>query len=57
MEEVEYIKKYLDLETKDELERERLKNDLTSLKGVDFLKIYLKQNPKEFAFLEKKIRS
>ena len=57
MEEVEYIKKYLDWETKDELERERLKNDLTSLKGVDFLKIYLKQNPKEFAFLEKKIRS
>ena len=58
MEELWYLKKYLDDKSKNDLSlREELKEELTTLKWVDFLRIYLKYNQKEFAILEKRIRN
>jgi len=57
MENCPYLVKYLDEKTTDESSRDKEMNNLTSLKWVDFLRIYLQQNPEEFSFLEKRVRT
>jgi len=55
MEDVPYIKEYLDKYAHDEEHREQLKEQLSEMKGVWFLRIYLQEHPEQFDYLKEKI--